>query len=163
MKTKDKGKRMHRIFIVTELVFITLIIVGIFIFYPRANINLEGNKVNFKSINANLIILSANPDFSNPRYVDIEENVSFNLKPGRYYWRAANGIIEGFSNKFEIYSDVGLQIIEAGNEYELRNVGDVRVNVTKTQEGRFVGHIILEPEESERIENEGEYVGRQSD
>ncbi|MDO8508516.1 MAG: hypothetical protein Q7S27_02410 [Nanoarchaeota archaeon] len=151
----------HKLFIIAQGTFIAIFLIAIVIFYPRASLELEGNKVSFKAINANVIILSSNPDFSNPRYVDIKENVSFNLRPGVYYWKAGNGIIEGFSEEFKIDSEVGLQILEKKDGEELKNVGNVKVNVTKNKDGSFVGHIILEPEESEKIK-EGEYVGRET-
>lgn len=153
----------HKWFVIAQLIFVSVILIGIFLLYPKAKIDLEGNKVMFKSINANVIILSSNPDFSNPRFLDIEENVSFNLKPGKYYWKAGNGILESFSDEFEIKSDVGLQILEKDGEYSLKNVGDVKINVSRTKEGGFVGHIILGPEESDEIENEGIYTGRQDE
>lgn len=162
METKVKSPRKtHKIFIVVQVISILVIASVLLILYPRARLELEGNKVNFNSINANIIILSVNPDFSNPRYIDIYENVSFNLKPGKYYWKAGNGIIEGLGKEFEIDSEIGLRILEKNNSYELQNVGNVKINVTKTKEGGFVGHIILEPEEGEEIDNTGEFVGRQ--
>src|SRR3989344_1449926 len=102
----------HKLFITVQLVFVALILVGVLMFYPRAELNLNGNKVVFKSINANVVILSSSPDFSNPRYVDINDSVSFNLKPGVYYWKASNGILESFSGEFRIDSEVGLQILD---------------------------------------------------
>ena len=161
-KTKNPRKA-HKIFIVAQIAFAIIVVIALFILYPRAKLDLEGNIVNFNTINANVIILSANPDFSNPRFIDIESNVSFNLKPGKYYWKAGNGIIEGLSKEFEIKSEVGLSIIEKGNGKEIQNVGNVKVNVSKTADGSFVGHIILEPDEGEEIENEGEFTGRQND
>ena len=160
-KKIKRQNKTHKIFIVAQIVFVVVLVGIIFVFYPRANLALEGNTVNFKSVNANVIILSANPDFSNPRYIDIEQNVSFNLRVGKYYWKASNGVIESLSKEFEIESEVGLSIIEKDDNYELQNVGNVRVNVTKKEDGSFVGHIILEPDESSEIENTGEYVGRQ--
>ncbi len=153
----------HKIFIIGQAAFLILFVVGIFIFYPRANVNVSGNIVNIKTSNANVIILSSNPDFSNPRYVDVKENVSFNLRPGTYYWKASNGVLESFSNKFKIESEVGLRILEKDGKEELKNVGNVKVNVTKTKEGGFVGHIILEPDNSEEIKDGGQYVGKQAD
>lgn len=161
-KMKNHGKA-HKIFIIAQIVFAIIVIIALFILYPRARLDLEGNVVNFNTINANVIILSANPDFSNPRYIDIENNISFNLKPGKYYWKAGNGIIEGLSNEFEIKSEVGLSIIEKDDAREIQNVGNVKVNVTKTADGGFVGHIILEPDESEQIGNESGFTGRQDD
>ncbi len=153
----------HKWFILGQLILVALFLVAVFIFYPRANLELNGNTVMFSSGNAKLIIISNNPDFSNPRFVDIEENVSFNLKPGTYYWKASNGIIEGFSDEFTIDSDVGLQIIEKDGNYTLKNVGDVKINVSKTKDGGFVGRIILEPDDISDIENKGVYAGRQDE
>src|SRR3989344_3973072 len=152
----------HKLFISLQLVFVVLILAGAFIFYPRAEMNLNGNKVEFKSINANVVILSSSPDFSNPRYVDLNDSIAFNLKPGTYYWKVGNGILESFSDEFKIDSEVGLQILEKNGSYELKNVGDVKLNVTKTKDGRFVGHVILGPEEGESVENEGVYIGGQN-
>ena len=152
----------HKLFIIIQAIFVVLFLVGVFAFYPRADVKVNGNTVNIKSINANVIIISANSDFSNPRYIDIKENASFNLRPGKYYWKAGNGVIESFGKEFMIDSEVGLEIIEKDNGDELKNVGNVKVNVTKTKDG-FVGHIILEPEESEEINKGGEYAGRQKD
>lgn len=149
-----------KLFIMGQAILIVVAVVGILMFYPRAKLDLEGNSVRFNSINANVIVLSSNSDFSNPRYVDIDKEISFNLKPGKYYWKASNGVIEGFSKEFKIDSEVGLEIINKDGNAELKNVGDVKINVSRTKDGGFVGHIILEPEESEMIENKGEYVGR---
>jgi len=41
-------------------------------------------------------------------------------------------------------------------------VGNVMLNVTRNKEGMMVGYIILEPNDSEEIENSGEYAGRQN-
>ena len=155
----------HKMFIICQAIFVVATLAAILVFYPRASLDLIGNKASFRSLNANVIIISSNPDFSNPRYVDINDSASFNLKPGTYYWKASNGVIEGLSKKFRIDSDIGLKIVEKDNEHELKNVGDVRVNVTKTKNGTFVGYIVLEPEESEEIENEEDkaYTGRQDD
>ena len=155
----------HKWFILCQAIFVVATLVAILVFYPRASLDLIGNKASFKSLNANVIIISSNPDFSNPRYVDINDSASFNLKSGTYYWKASNGFIEGLSKKFMIDSNVGLEIVEKDDERKLRNIGDVKVNVTKTKNGTFVGYIILEPEESEEIENEEDkaYTGRQAD
>jgi len=150
----------HKWFILGQAIFVILILIVVFVLYPRAKVEVDGNKVSFSAINANAVILSASPDFSNARVIDLNETVSFNLKPGRYYWKASNGIIESFSDEFSIDSDVGLKIIEKNGKEELKNVGNVKVNVTRTVNGTFIGHIILEPVDSEEI-NEGEYLGRQ--
>ena len=121
--------------------------------------DLNEDSVSFKSINANAIIISSSPDFSNPRYVEVEDNLSLNLKPGTYYWKASNDLLNGFGRSFVVESEVGLDI----EDDELTNTGNVILNITETEGGFLVGHIILGPDESSEIENknDGEYVGRQ--
>jgi len=63
-------------------------------------------------------------------------------------------------NEFTIETEVGMKI-ERENESELVNVGNVKINVTRSKSGMMVGHIILEPNASKKIEDKGEYAGRQ--
>jgi FkbM family methyltransferase len=44
---------------------------------------------------------------------------------------------------------------------ESSSIFSSKINVSKNKEGVMVGHIILNPEESEKVENEGQYVGGQ--
>ena len=147
-----------------QVLFLILVISCIYYFYPRAELDVNKNGVEFNSINANVIIISENPDFSNPRYIDLSErkNMSYNLKPGTYYWKSDNGIIEGIRQEFIIPSEVGMEINNTGNETNLVNVGNVKINVKKNSDGVMVGRIILEPDESEKINDTGEYTGRQT-
>jgi len=147
--------------VVAQALFLLIVVSGIYFIYPRTNALVSGNAVNFESGNANVIIISQNPDFSNPRIVDINKNVSLNLEPGTYYWKASNSLIEGWSKKLEIESEVGLKIEREENNSNLVNIGNVKLNVTKNNEGVMVGHIILEPDEKEEVEDKGEYIGRQ--
>jgi hypothetical protein len=153
-----------KIIVLIQVAILAIVVIGLFALYPRAQVNVNGNFVKFNSINAKVIVMSENPDFINPRYLDLNEigNVSFNLKPGTYYWKSDNGIIEGMKNEFTINSEVGLAINRTENESDLVNVGNVKINVTKGKEGIMVGHIILEPEQDEKIDDAGEnYTGRQ--
>ena len=90
----------HKIMIIRQAIFLILVIVLLYSFYPRADVDVNGNRVKFNSINANVIMISENPDFSNPRYIDLSDrkNISLNLNPGTYYWKSDNGIIEGMKN-----------------------------------------------------------------
>lgn len=162
-ETIKNNKRVNasKIFIVTQTAIVAIALLSFVFIYPRVTLSINGNTVNFNPVNARTIILSDNPDFMDSRYVDLDSNVTFNLKPGRYYWKASNGVVSGISKEFIIESEVALKIEEINNEKELINVGNVRVNVSRTKEGLFVGNIILEPEEGENIDG-GEYVGRQN-
>lgn len=150
--------------IIMQVISLAVVVIVLYFLYPKANLDVERNSVNFKSINANVIIFSENPDFSNPKYIEIREkkSLSFNLEPGTYYWKASNNFIEGLQKSFTIPSEVGLGINEEpeSENAELVNIGNVKVNVTKSKEGVMVGYIILEPNESEKAEP-AEYTGRQ--
>ncbi len=158
MKNKLSGNKK---IVISQVVFLGVLLAMVYFLYPKVNVDVDGNFVDFKSINANVIMISENSDFSNPRYLEFSErnNFSFNLEPGTYYWKPSNSLIGGFGNQFIIESEVGLEV-NRSNGTELVNVGNVKINVTK-QGGIMVGHIILEPEDVEKIEDKGEYVGRQ--
>ena len=155
----------HIKIIMVQGIILALVFTVIYFAYPKTEVVVNGNFVSFNSINANVIIISENPDFSNPKYLDLSEreNLSFNLNPGKYYWKADNSIIEGLKNELIIESEVGLSINKSEDETDLVNIGNVKINVTKDNKGVMVGHIILEPEESEKIEDSGEYIGRQDE
>lgn len=155
----------HIKIIIMQGIILVFVLTAIYFVYPKTEVNVNGNFVNFNSINAKIIIISENPDFSNPRYMDLSErkNISLNLESGKYYWKADNSIIEGLRNEFTIESEVGMEINRNENESELINVGNVKINVTKNDSGALVGHIILEPEQSEKINDSGEYAGRQTE
>ena len=102
--------------ILVQAIFLVVVLAVLYFLYPKTSINVEKNLVDFNPINANVIIISENPDFSNPRYLDAEKGkkVSFELPPGTYYWKADNGIIEGLGNKFTVESEVGMEISVSG-------------------------------------------------
>ena len=157
-----------KIIIAAQMIFLIIVASVLYFFYPKTNLNIGGNLVSFNSINANVIVLSENLDFSNPRYIDFErrKSISFALESGTYYWKASNSLIESLKNKFTIDSEVGMRIDrEKDNESELVNIGNVKINVTKTKSGTMLGHIILQPNESEKIEDEADdkYIGRQNE
>jgi len=161
LKMKNKAMSSHVKIIGIQLIFLAAVISLIYFIYPKTSAVIDGNSVRFSG-NANIIIISENPDFSNPRYINLDENISIiNLNPGTYYWKPANRFIEGLESKFTIESEVGLKINQLENETELANVGNVRVNVTRSKDGVMIGHVILEPEEKQEIEDSGNYTGRQ--
>jgi hypothetical protein len=159
----EKKSKRHLKIIAMQIIFLLGVSLIVYFLYPRTGVEISGTVVRFNSINANVIILSENLDFSNPRYLDFEErkNISFSLKPGTYYWKASNGYIEGLKKEFTIDSEVGMKIDVEENSTKLANIGNVKLNVSKNSQGMMVGHIILEPSEEEEIE-QGEYVGRQT-
>ncbi len=155
----------HIKIITIQAIFLVVILIIIYLLYPKIELNVNENLVNFKSINADVIIISENPDFSNSRFIELEKNksISFGLEPGTYYWKSSNNLIEGIKHEFTISSEVGIEIKkEAEDNNSLINVGNVKINVTKSKSGMMIGYITLEPNESEKIEDSGEYTGRQA-
>jgi len=162
MKIKNNLKKNMKI-IAVQSAFLLMVLLLIYFLYPKVNVDVDESWVRFQSINAKVIMISNNPDFSNPRFLDFSErnNFSYNLEPGTYYWKSSNNLINGLQNKFTIESEVGLGIDREDENTSLINVGNVKINVTKNKDGVMVGHIILEPEETQEIEDKGEYVGRE--
>ncbi len=149
-----------------QVIFLFAILSVLYLLYPKIDIELNGNVINFESINANVIVLSENPDFSNPRYLEIKDNLSLALNPGKYYWKASNKFIEGMGKEVTIDSEVGMKLeVTDEEEANLENVGNVKINITKTKSGKMVGHIILETDEEREVENDVKvkYIGEQDE
>lgn len=158
-------KMMSRKMIITEVILILLIVIMIYILYPKIDYSISGEVVRFTSENSDLMIFSENIDFSNPKYVNFENNKAIvKLEPGKYYLKAANNFVKGFVKVIEINSKVGLGINrDESDEVEIENIGNVKINITKTEEGITVGYIQLSPSDSEEIEDDGLYTGREED
>lgn len=124
--------------------------------YPKAKIEVSGNAVKFDSNKAKIIILADNENFEDARYLNINEEIK--LRPGTYYWKASNSFLKSFSGKFTIESEPALKI----KDEQLVNVGNVKINVTKNKDGKTIGYVVLEENESEKIEN-AHYTGRQDE
>jgi len=110
-------------------IFLITVITALYIIYPKASVNISGNIIKFERGNANLIIISENPDFSNARYFEINNSI-IRLKPGKYYWKASNNYLEGMANELIIPSEVGLNLENSS----LENTGNVEINVTQENE-----------------------------
>jgi hypothetical protein len=160
---KNSKTRRHMKIVGLQIIIILVVLAVVYFLYPKIDVSIDGTQVNFKAINANVIVLSENPDFSNSRYLDFEErdNISFSLNPGTYYWKASNGYIEGLAKEFTIESEVGMKLEVEEQEANLTNIGNVKLNVSRNEKGMMVGHIILEPSQAENVENSGQYSGEE--
>jgi len=158
-------KMENRKIIMIEIIFVLLVVLTIFALYPRINYSVSGDVVRFTSINSNVLIFSKNEDFSNSRYVNFENDKAFvKLEPGKYYFKSANNYIKGFKNEIEMDSEVGIVVNRGEDEgVEIENIGNVKINITKTKDGLTIGYIQLSPTESEEIEDKGVYTGREVD
>ena len=151
---------IHKKIIILQAVFIIGILLVLYLLYPKTKAEILGNTIAFDNDNAKFLIISENSDFSNARYIEIKENLSLSLKPGTYYWKTSNGVIESITRKFVIESEIGMKIDSNENESQIVNIGNVVMNVSKNKDGVMIGNIVLEPEEKEKIEN-ADYAGRQ--
>jgi|TARA_Y100000310_G_scaffold271999_1_gene286748 hypothetical protein len=148
--------------VVGQIAFLLILFSLIYFLYPRVGMEVEGDLVRFNSINSNVIIMSKNPDFSNSKYVNLEDKeVLVKLKPGKYYWKSANNLIKSFVKEIDIDSEIRLRINEKNGDKELQNIGNVKLNITRGENGALVGNIILDTEQFEMIEDKGEYIGGQ--
>jgi hypothetical protein len=146
--------------IIIQVVALVLVFGIIYLLYPKTSLEVTGNVVNFQESSAKIIIISQNPNFENAQYYSLNESNKIILEPGHYYWKASNSYLTGFKGEFDIDSTVGLEI---QNESDLVNVGDVKLKVTKDENGQMVGEIVLEIGENEMINNSGVYTGRQDE
>jgi hypothetical protein len=161
-ENKKFGK--HRMIIAGQIGFLLIVFGLVYFLYPKVVFDVEGDLIRFNSINSNVIIMSKNPDFSNPKYVNLEDKeILIKLKPGKYYWKSANNFIKSFENEIEIDSEIGLRINEKDGEKELQNIGNVKLNITRGENGALVGNIILDDKQFEMIEDEGKYTGGQAE
>ena len=162
----EKNIKMRRNIKITgiQVLLLAVLFLGIFMLYPRVDYSLNNNFLHFSSINANVIMISKSPDFNDTRYIDLRsvDDVSINLEPGKYYWKPYNSFIEGRVKEIEIDPFVTLGINDDGENDTLVNLGNVRLNVTKGKDGKMVGRVILDPEESDTDESADEFIGREA-
>ncbi|MEN9626397.1 MAG: hypothetical protein RL557_725 [archaeon] len=142
-----------------QIAFIMIVAGALYFVYPHVDYTLSGNVVHFNSENSHILIFSQSPDFSNPKYVNFDEGGYLKLNAGTYYWKPANSFVTGFSKSFTIDSEAVLELRRDNGDISMKNIGNVKINITKSEGGLMVGHIILEPEQSDITEDTGTYVG----
>jgi len=106
---------------------------------------------------ANLILIDDNLDFSSPNKYHAEDDLIINLKPGIYYWKSV-GAFPSKVRYFTIKSEVDLKIREAGEEYEVINGGNTKLNVEVYRDGVLSGNIILDVGENGRVKGD-KFIG----
>lgn len=144
---KDNNKiRANKIFIAVQVLVVMGIFASLTFLYPKATLSLNGHVIKFNQHNAKVIIIADNPEFLNSRYFYIENNNTISLRPGKYYWKASNGILEGISRELVIDSDKSFDI-DNNFEGELIETKDIRVNFSRSNEGTLIGSVILSPED----------------
>ncbi len=149
-------------FVMSQIGAVIFIIVFLILLYPRVGIEKNSDIVRFYStlsLMENGIEISKSKDFSNSGVLEVGSEKIVKLEPGEYYFRPYNKLLRGFVRKLIVDSDVSLTV---GEDYEVRNVGNVKINVKRTNDGNYVGVVQLSPNEGFLEDQSGvDYEGRQ--
>jgi len=171
MENKINNKKaisnVSKIMIIGQII----IIIGVFSFaylfvpslnYPQDGEIIDGNVVEFKFRNANVILIDDNEDFNSPKELKLDElNISkFWFEPGTYYWKAV-GIVESSLKEFTISSNLGFELDKENKTIE--NVGNTILNISIEDGTGLSGLAILDVnvEYDVEVNNETIYRGEQ--
>jgi len=165
MKTmKTKKMSLRKKIIIAEAIFVIGALIYLFFsttpsqIYPLHGMTIIDPDFVFEIENGGEILISIDENFTDPLIFD--EGSEFTLPPGTYFWKVKGGFKESEVRNFTIQGHVVLNIKEENQTYVIKNEGNVDLNVTK-KTGSFISEIILEPEQSEEIENNSSYEGGQ--
>jgi hypothetical protein len=162
MKKLNKTKRI----LLIEGVFIIGVLIYLFFstapnqVYPLHGMTIIDSDFVFEIENGEEVIVSIDENFTSP--IILKEGSDVTLPPGTYYWKVRSRFRESDVQSFTIQSNVGLDIREREESYELQNSGNVNLNVTSEKQGMTSG-IIIEVDESKEVgKDNSSYEGRQA-
>lgn len=159
-------ERVNKIMVGVQGLVIVATLMFVFMFAPRLESPgdgsiIDGNVVNFKFDNANIIWVDDNKEFSSPMEIDLDKDdvSAIKFKPGTYYWKAI-GFIESPVREFVVTSEVGLELDR--ENVSLKNVGDVILNISVGDSLGLEGLVILDVDVEYGVDIENEtYRGEQ--
>jgi len=162
MGIKDMKKRTKMIILVEAILVFGIL--GYLFFstapsqlYPLSGMIVIDNDFKFEIENSEKVMISSDKEFIDP--IILSENDDVTLPPGVYYWKVKGLLRESDIMNFTIQGHVALTIKGNNNTYELKNSGNVDLNVTDEE---LVKSILLEIGESEGIKNDNStYEGEQ--
>lgn len=128
---------------------------------PLDNLETTNMSVLFAFDKADAIFIDDNSEFTSPTEVRAEDNLIVNLKPGVYYWKL-RGARESKVHTLTIVSEIDLRLKDAGEQYELVNAGNTRLNVDIYNKSVLTGNVILDVDESKNASGTL-FVGGESD
>ena len=145
-----------------------ILIIGILIYlffstapgqiYPLHGMTIIEPDFNFEIENGEVVMISIDENFTNP--IILKENSDIFLPPGLYYWKVKSILRESDIRNFTIQENVGLNLKERVENYELQNVGNVDLNVTRENKG-VTSNTILDVGKSKEVEKDNSsYEGR---
>jgi len=154
---------LTKIFIIAQAIFVFVVLVYIYLANaPKAVSPIAGKSVSeleFVIEDADTIIVSRDPEFSNPTILEEGEDIS--LPPGTYYWKVKNWLRESEVYTFTIETTVVLNLIEEQDKKFLENDGNVDVKVTEKKAGITTGSFEIEIGDNEEISEDKDYEGGQ--
>lgn len=115
---------------------------------PFDNLTTTNSSILFAFDKADTILIDDNLEFSSPLELHAENNLIVNLKPGKYYWKI-RGARESKVNTLTIVSEIDLRLRESGEQYELVNAGNSKLNVDVYNGSTLTGNLILEKDKSQ--------------
>ena len=89
----------------------------------------DNSSVLFSFGKADTIMIDDNEDFTSPLLIRAEDNLVVTLEPGKYYWYI-EGVRESEVHTLTIMSKVDLRLKPSGEDYEVVNAGNVRLDVS---------------------------------
>jgi len=161
-----KKMNTSRKILLADAVFILAIFVYLFFSnLPKAVSPVSGQVISdpdltFEIEKGDAIWISTTPDFSDP--IILKENSEILLPIGEYYWKVKNWLRESEVKTFKVESNVGLNLYNNGENYELKNSGNVDLNVDK-KKGGITSSFPLEVDASKNVGNDSSnYKGKQN-
>lgn len=113
----------------------------------------------FEIENGETVLISIDENFTNQ--IVLREGDEIVLPPGEYFWKVKSTYRESEIKTFTIQSQAGLNIKEREQNYELKNSGNVDLNVTKENEFG-ISSMTIDVGESEDVEkDDSNYEGEQ--
>jgi len=162
---KNKLTKTEKKVITAEAVFVFASLIYLFLatapsqIYPIQGMVISEPDFNIEIENGEQVLISSNENFEN--VIILGENSEITLLPGTYYWKVKGNLRESEVKTFTIASNVGLDILERPENYELQNSGNVNLNVTK-EKGGITSSIVLDKGEFQEIpKDDSQYTGEQ--
>ncbi len=147
-----------KIILIIEFLFIIGVLSFLFIYtlpkqiYPLHGMTISNSDFLFEIANSDEIILSPDKDFLNSMF--LKEGDEIILPPGTYFWKVKGMLKDSGIKNFTIQSEVSLVLKEKDGSYHLQNLGNVDLNVTKTQGDKITLGTILRVGEIQEFEKE---------
>jgi hypothetical protein len=162
---KTKKMNLEKKIILAEAVFILASLVYVFFstapsqVYPLHGMTIIEPDFNIEIENGEEVLLFLDDTLENP--IILKEGSDITLRPGVYYWKVKGRFRESEVKSFVIQSNVGLDIKERPENYELENSGNVDLNVTREKEGVITSMSIDVGKFTEVEKDDSKYEGEQ--